>query len=207
MMMKTSPLLTSAFILLVSLFMMSACGPSQTVSRVDAGDLPELSGRWNARDAQMVSETMMSDVLNRPWLERFREQHERNPVVIVGRVRNESMEHIDTEVFTKDLERELINSGDVTFVASREEREEIRDERQDQQEYASYESVKNLAQELGADYMMLGNINSIMDESIDRRTASIFYTINLELIDVETNQKVWIGNEQIRKVVERSGVR
>jgi uncharacterized protein (TIGR02722 family) len=187
--------------------MMSACGPSQTVSRVDSDEMPELSGRWNARDARMVSETMMSDVLNRPWLGNFREQHERNPVVIVGRVRNESMEHIDTEVFTKDLERELINSGDVSFVASREEREEIRDERQDQQEYASYESVKNLAQELGADYMMLGNINSIMDESIDRRTSSIFYTINLELIDVETNQKVWIGNEQIRKIVERSGVR
>ncbi|MFW6347120.1 MAG: penicillin-binding protein activator LpoB [Cyclonatronaceae bacterium] len=206
-MIKFSPLLTSAFILLLSLFMLSACGPSQSVSRVDAEEMPELSGRWNSRDARMVSATMISDVLARPWLERFRQEHDRNPVVIVGRVRNESMEHIDTEIFTKDLERELINSGDITFVASREEREEIRDERQDQQDYASFESVKNLAQELGADFMMLGNIDSIVDESIDRRTSSIFYTVNLELIDVESNQKVWIGNEQIRKIVERSRVR
>lgn len=206
-MMNYTNLFTLALIALLAAFMMSACGPSQSVSRVDADDMPELSGRWNDRDARMVSETMMTDVLKRPWLSRFREQHDRNPVVIVGRVRNESMEHIDTEVFTRDLERELINSGDVTFVASRESREEIRAERRDQQDFASFESVKNMAEELGADYMMLGNINSIMDESIDRRTASIFYTVNLELIDVETNEKVWIGNEQIRKVVERSRVR
>ncbi len=202
----TTPLY-SALLILFSVLLIASCGPSQTVTRVDEDGTRDLSGRWNDRDARQVSETMIGDVLRRPWLERFKNNHDRNPVVIVGRVQNDSMEHIDTEVFTKDLERELINSGEVTFVASRDIREDIREERYEQQQYASFESVKNMAQELGADFMLVGNINSIVDESPDRREAMIFYTVNLELINVESTEKVWIGNEQIRKVIERRRVR
>ena len=198
----------SIFIIsLVSGFMLASCGPSQTVTRVDAEDSLDLSGRWNDRDARIVSETMITDVLGRPWLERFENTHGRQPVVIVGRVQNDSMEHIDTEIFTRDLERELINSGKVRFVAGGNVRSEVRDERSQQQQYASFETVKNLGQELGADYMLVGNINSIVDESLNRREAQIFYNVNLELVDIETTEKVWIGNEQIRKILERRGVR
>lgn len=198
----------SIFIIsLVSGFMLASCGPSQTVTRVDAEDSLDLSGRWNDRDARIVSETMITDVLGRPWLERFENTHGRQPVVIVGRVQNDSMEHIDTEIFTRDLERELINSGKVRFVAGGNVRSDVRDERSQQQQYASFETVKNLGQELGADYMLVGNINSIVDESLNRREAQIFYNVNLELVDIETTEKVWIGNEQIRKILERRGVR
>lgn len=197
------------FLFLFSLLFLASCasGPSQTVTRVGADETPELSGRWNDRDARIVSETMIGDVLRRPWLQRFKEAHGREPVVIVGRVQNDSMEHIDTDVFTRDLERELINSGEVRFVAGGNVRADIRDERSQQQQYASFETVKNLAQELGADFMLVGTINSIIDQSIDRRQSVIFYNVNLELVNVETTEKVWIGNEQIRKVVERRNIR
>ncbi|MCC5934479.1 MAG: penicillin-binding protein activator LpoB [Candidatus Cyclonatronum sp.] len=203
------PAIFRAAVLFAFALFLTACGggPSQTVTRVGADDTPDLSGRWNDRDARIVSETMISDVLRRPWLQRFKDATGRDPVVIVGRVQNDSMEHIDTEVFTKDLERELINSGEVRFVAGGNVRADIRDERQQQQQYASFETVKNLAQELGADFMLVGNINSIIDESVDRRQAVIFYSVNLELVNVETTEKVWIGNEQIRKVIERRSIR
>ncbi|MCH8559032.1 MAG: penicillin-binding protein activator LpoB [Balneolia bacterium] len=205
--MYVSKTISILIISLVSGFMLASCGPSQTVTRVDAEDSLDLSGRWNDRDARIVSETMITDVLGRPWLERFENTHGRQPVVIVGRVQNDSMEHIDTEIFTRDLERELINSGKVRFVAGGNVRSDVRDERSQQQQYASFETVKNLGQELGADYMLVGNINSIVDESLNRREAQIFYNVNLELVDIETTEKVWIGNEQIRKILERRGVR
>lgn len=197
------------FVFLISFLFLASCasGPSQTVTRVGADETPELSGRWNDRDARIVSETMIGDVLRRPWLQRFKEATGREPVVIVGRVQNDSMEHIDTEVFTRDLERELINSGEVRFVAGGNVRTDIRDERSQQQQYASFETVKNLAQELGADFMLVGTINSIIDQSIDRRQSVIFYNVNLELVNVETTEKVWIGNERIRKVIERRNIR
>lgn len=200
--MKYSLLLT----LLVS-FLLVDCKPSQKVSRIDPGTTTDLSGKWNDTDARLVAEEMIDDAMSKPWLNQFNRNNQKPPVVIVGRVRNESMEHIDTEVFTKELERSFVNSGEISVVASSQERQEIRDERLDQQTNASYETTKKMAQELGADFMMIGNINSIVDETIDNKTLAVFYTINLEFVNVETNQKVWIGNKKIKKLIERRNYR
>jgi len=117
------------------------------------------------------------------------------------------MEHIDTEVFTKELERAFVNSGEITVVAGPEERNQIREERLDQQQNASIETTSKMARELGADFMMIGNISSIVDEAIDSKTLAVFYTVNLEFVNVETNQKVWIGNKKIKKLIERRNYR
>jgi uncharacterized protein (TIGR02722 family) len=155
----------------------------------------------------MVSEEMISDALTKPWLNQHNRQHQQSPVVIVGNVRNESMEHIDTEVITKEMERAFVNSGSVNVVASSDERQDIRQERLEQQEFASLETMKEMARELGADFMLIGNISSVVDETPDRRTLAVFYTVNLELVNVETNQKVWIGNKKIKKLIERRNYR
>jgi uncharacterized protein (TIGR02722 family) len=192
------------YMALGGLFLLISGCATQKVTRVSEDTTTDLSGFWNDTDARLVSKEMIKNVVSSPWLDTFRTNHNGNdPVVIVGNVRNESMEHIDTEVFTKELERELISSGEVRFVASPEEREQIRQEREDQQTYASYESMKKLARELGADYMLIGNLNSIRDESLTGKTYTMYYTTNLELIDIETNEKVWIGNKKIKKLVKR----
>jgi len=196
-------LLTSLLIALIFV----GCRPSQKITRIDPGTTTDLSGKWNDTDARLVAEEMIADALSRPWLNQFNRNNQKPPVVIVGRVRNESMEHIETEVFTKELERAFVNSGEISVVASAEERAEIRDERLDQQANASYETTKKMAQELGADFMMIGNINSIVDEAVDNRTLAVFYTVNLEFVNVETNQKVWIGNKKIKKFIERRNYR
>lgn len=195
------------FILPLALVAFTSCRPSQTITRVDSGTQTDLSGKWNDTDAKLVAEEMIPDALNNPWLESFYSKNGKAPTVIVGRVRNESMEHIDTEVFTKEMERNFVNSGEINIVASQDERVDIRDERLDQQEWSSVETTKRLGEEYGADYMLIGNINSIVDEAVDRRTLAVFYTINLELIDIETNQKVWIGNKRIKKLIERRNYR
>ena len=185
----------------------TACVPSNKVSRIDPGTTTDLSGRWNDTDARLVAEEMISDALTKPWLNQFSRDNQKPPVLILGRVRNESMEHIETEVFTKEMERAFVNSGSVSIVANSEERAQVREERADQQENSSYETTKRMAQELGADFMMIGNINSIADETVDNRVLAVFYTVNLELVNVETNQKVWIGNKKIKKLIERKNYR
>lgn len=185
----------------------AACTPSQKVSRVSPETNSDLSGKWNDTDARLVAEDMIADASSKPWLDQFYQKHSDAPVVIVGDVRNETMEHIDTDVFTKEMERAFVNTGRVDIVASKEERQQIREEREDQQSYSSYETAKALAQELGADYMLIGNISSIVDESVSGKEAAIFYTVNLELVDVETNRKVWIGNKKIKKLIERRNFR
>ncbi|MDZ7806615.1 MAG: penicillin-binding protein activator LpoB [Gracilimonas sp.] len=200
--MKHAILITMAFMILIT-----GCRPTAKVTRTDPQTTTDLSGRWNETDARMVSEEMISDAMTKPWLNQYSREYQKQPVVIVGNVRNESMEHIDTEVISKEMERAFVNSGAVSVVASSDERREIRQERAEQQTYASTETMKAMAQELGADFILIGNISSIVDETPSGRTMSVFYTVNMELINVETNQKVWIGNKKIKKIVERRNFR
>jgi len=179
------------------------CGESKTVTRVEPDQAIDLSGDWNDTDSRQVAEEMIKDVLNRPWLPDFKGEKKRTPVVIVGTVRNRSTEHISSTTFTKNLERELINSGRVEFVANKEERAEVRDERTDQQEFSTPESLKKFQQETGADFMLRGDITSIIDQDGGSRVK--YYQVNLELVNIETNKKAWIGEKKIKKLVEQSG--
>jgi hypothetical protein len=148
---------------------------------------------------------MVRDMTSRPWLSNFISENGVAPKVIVGRIRlRDASEHIRTNAFVKDIERELINSGKVQFVASSEEREEIRDERMDQQQYASEETAKRVAQEHAADYMLQGYITMFVDQAGGEQAK--YYQVDLELIDVETNQKVWIGTKKIKKIIEQKKV-
>jgi len=186
---------------LVAVFVLASCAtPSRTVSRVSSDTQIDLSGRWNDTDAQMVAEAMVTDVLKRPWLTDFNKAGKKKPVVIVGVIRNRSSEHIDTDMFTKSIERELINSGKVSFVASDKERESLRKERMDQQGEANPDTIKRLGMETGADFMMQGIITSTTD-AVEGKKA-VAYKTDLELISIETNEKVWIGTKQIKKVIE-----
>ncbi len=180
----------------------SCAGSSRKVTRMQTDQATDLSGRWNDTDSRLVAEAMITDLLSRPWLDDYRIEKGKKPVIIVGQVRNKSSEHINTDVFTKDMERELINSGKVTFVATSDEREQLREERLDQQHFASRETMKKWANETGADHMLLGSINSIVDAVEGQKV--VYYQVNLELINIEKNTKVWIGEKQIKKLIEQN---
>ena len=182
---------------------LAGCGSSKTVSRIDPNTTIDLSGEWNDTDSRLVAEQMVNDALGRPWLGEFKGANNKNPNVIVGTVKNRTSEHIATTTFIKDLERELINSGRVNFVANKEEREEVRGERADQQENASLETMKKFQKETGADFLLRGDISSIIDQ--DGGDKVKYYQVNLELVNIETNQKVWIGDKKIKKLVSQSG--
>lgn len=172
----------------------------KTVTRVSAQQQIDLSGRWNDVDSRLVAEEMSKDMINRPWREAFFQRTGKKPVMIVGMITNKSHEHIEAETFIKDVERELINTATVRVVQNAEFREKIREERADQQQFASQETQKRWGRELGADYMLFGNINSIVDQEGNRKV--VFYQINLELADMETNELVWIGDKKIKKYIK-----
>ena len=179
-----------------------SCASSPKVTRVDENEQIDLSGNWNDTDSKLVAEEMINDSLAKPWLENFMMKKQAKPRIIVGTILNKSDEHISTETFTKDLEIALLNSGKASFVASKDQREEIREERMDQADFSDPATVKKFGKELGADYMLKGQINTITDAA--GKTTLKYYQTELELIDIETNEKVWIGQKKIKKVVGKS---
>jgi hypothetical protein len=185
--------------LALATFLLAACG-GRTIQRIDPDMTTDVSGNWNDTDSRLVSQEMIADVMSQPWLARYQAAHDNGrPTVIVGLVRNRSAEHIATETFTKDIERAFINSGLVRVVSTASEREQIRDERADQQDYSSPETVKKFGLEHGADFMLLGTINSIFDEK--GKDSVKYYQIDLELHNIQTNEKVWIGTKEIKKYI------
>jgi hypothetical protein len=180
---------------------LESCGKEKKVTRIDPGVITDFSGRWNDTDSKLVAEAMIKEMVGRPWLENFSSQHSRTPTVIVGTIVNKSHEHIDVGTFIKDLEREMTNSQKIIFVASQGDREEIRQERKEQAVHAREDTQKRPGQELGADYMMKGTMSTIVDESSG--VKGIYYQVDLELINLETNVKSWYGQKQIKKVIER----
>lgn len=186
-----------------------ACSNKQ-VTRIDPGTVTDLSGAWNDTDSRLVANALIQQSLSGPWLERFYNNNGGDsPAVIVGDFRNRSSEHIEVTTFVRDVERAYINSGLVTVVASSAEREEIRGEREDQQEYARADTRAQLGQELGANYILQGDLTSIEDEEettrfgAKRKEKIVFYQVDARLIDLQSNVVVWAGQHEIKKYIER----
>jgi penicillin-binding protein activator len=181
-------------------------GCATKVERIDAGEVRDLSGRWNDTDSRLVSEEMIADMLSRPWLAGHGSRAgSSRPAVIVGEVRNLSHEHINVNTFIRDIERELINAGRVSFVASGAEREAIREERADQDLHAREDTRKAMGREIGADYLLTGTINTILD--VEGRTQVTYYQVDLALTSLADNTRVWVGQKKIKKVVQRGAFR
>lgn len=189
--------LTFALFALMGLGMQSCF---HNVSRIEVDDDKDISGAWNDVDSRLTSEAMVTQVLEEDWLKSHMATKKEKPVVIVGMVLNKSHEHIDAETFMKDIEKAFIQSKKVRLVQGGEKREQIRGERADQQTNSSASTMKQWGLEVGADYMMQGSINSIVDAY--KRKKVVYYQIDLELTNLETNEIVWIGDKKIKKFVK-----
>ncbi|MDR2904922.1 MAG: penicillin-binding protein activator LpoB [Helicobacteraceae bacterium] len=191
----------TALILLAVSF--SAC--STKVTRVEGNEAIDLSGNWNDTDSRLTSEEMIKDMLKQPWLARWQSKKRTPPVLTVGDIRNLSVEHISSQTFVNDIQRVIINSGEAEFVASKMDRAQQRDERAEQDRYASESTRKKERQEIGADYILGGTINTIIDA--EGKTAVKYYQIDLTLTEVETQKIAWTGQKKIRKLIENKKIR
>jgi uncharacterized protein (TIGR02722 family) len=190
--------LAGAFLLVLA----SGC-ISKRVTRIEPTAVTDLSGRWNDTDSRLVANQLVEQTLGAGWAKRYTDTHGGEaPTVVVGTFANRTMEHIAVGTFVKDIERALITTGAARVVASGDQRTEMRDERKDQQQNARADTRARQGQELGARYMLAGDLQAI--EDVDGRERVIFYQVDASLIDLETNTKVWVGQHKIKKYVERA---
>ncbi|HRE50117.1 MAG TPA: penicillin-binding protein activator LpoB [Flavitalea sp.] len=191
-------LVYAAFILVSATLIISSC--SRKVTRIDSSEQIDLSGRWNNTDSRLTAESMVKDILSSPWVSDHAQAKGKKPVVIVGMVQNKSHEHIEAETFVKDVERSFISSSKVGLVQGGKKREEMRAEKADQQTNASASTMKQFGLENGADFILQGSINSIVDSY--KRKKVTYYQVDLELTNIETNEVVWIGDKKIAKYIK-----
>lgn len=183
--------------------MLSGCATE--VKRIGVEEVKDLSGNWNDTDSRLVSEEMIRDSLSSGWIDRHSKKSGKTPTIIVGNIRNLSHEHINTRTFIADLERAFVNSGRVDVVASKSEREGIREERADMDLHASEKTRKAAGGETGADFMLIGTINTIIDAEGGQQIR--FYQIDLTIVSTVDNRKMWTGQKKLKKDVKAAKFR
>ena len=185
-------------LVVLTIALINGCA-NRKITRVDPNETIDLSGRWNDSDSRLVSEEMIGDLLTSAWIPRYLKANDKRPVVVVGLVENKSHEHINSETFIKDVEKAIIRDGNIRLVVAGEKRNELRKERAEQQDYASPETTKKWGKELGADFILQGTINSIVDSY--KKQKVVTYQIDLQLTNIETNEVVWRGYTNINKQI------
>jgi hypothetical protein len=191
----------------ICLLIAASCSSRPKVTRLDAGTQIELSGYWNDTDVRIVCDALINDCLNSPRVaQAIAAKGHARPVVLVGIFRNESSEHIDTEIISSTMETVIFNSGLLDFVAGGGTRLELRAERLDQQTNASEATRTALINETGADFLLTGTVRSIVDRAANYTVRSYF--VFAELTDIETNMRLWMAeNSDIKKQIVQSRFR
>ncbi|NJB82412.1 penicillin-binding protein activator LpoB [Wenyingzhuangia aestuarii] len=182
----------------LGVFTITSC--SRKITRVATDEQIDISGRWNDTDARLSAEALSDQIVMGDWIHEFRTQTGKKPTVIVGLVRNKSHEHIDAELFTIEVEKALVKHQVAKVVQGGEMRNELRAERADQQTNASVSTVKKFGLETGADFMLQGTINSVVDAL--KKQKVVYYQVDLVLTNIQTNEKVWFGDKKIKKYIK-----
>ena len=191
-----------ALAVLALLILASGCW-TKRVTRIEPSAVTDLSGRWNDTDSRLVANQLVEQTLGAGWAKRYTDTHGGEaPTIVVGAFSNRTLEHIAVGTFVKDIEKALITTGSARVVVSGAERGELRGERMDQQQNARADTRARQGQEVGARYMLAGDVYAI--EDVEGRERVMFYQVDASLIDLETNAKIWVGQHKIKKYVERA---
>lgn len=187
-----------------SLFFFSCS--STSVKRYDANEsVKDLSGYWNDNDVNLVCTSLIDSCIKSKRVANFKASAGRTPVVIIGTIKNKSVERIDTSILSKRFQNAIINDGTLEFVADASQREELRAEKYDQAENA-YETAKSIGNETAADFMLQGSVTTIVDTAGRQQVRT--YQVDMQLVDLETNKIIWSDqNNDIKKYIKKSAVK
>ncbi len=176
------------------------------VKRVDAEEVIDLDGYWNDTDIRTVCETLVNDCIDSPRVAKFEKKNGRAPCVVIGKIKNDSSERIDTSIVAKKMQTAIINSGVLEFVADSNERVELREEKADQAEHVEYGTAKEIDAETAADFLMTGSVKTQV-QSADKYTVRSYF-VYVTLTDIQSNKIIWQGeNSDIKKYIKNQKVK
>lgn len=158
------------------------------------------SGYWNNNDSRTLSEDLIKELLNDTWLKEYMNVHKNlRPILIVGNVTNSGNKTIDSLVFIKDIERSILKYNTARLIQTNNKRNELNTRIAGKSESDCFETLIKWGIEQGADFIINGNV--VSTPGIHKKNKFIHYTIQLELINLETRSEVWIGKKSIKKQI------
>jgi uncharacterized protein (TIGR02722 family) len=187
--------MTALVVATLSALVLSSCGEKAFV-KGDYQD-PEktnlMNDQWSETDMQTVVRDLVASLSGHPAIKDAKTP----PVVMVTQLQNKTSEHIDTQSVMDMVRVDLMKTGKVGFI-DKEARQDIADEYNYQNSgMVAKETKKGPGGQTGADFIINGRLDSIVQEVGKDKT--VYYKVTLNMTNLKTGMIVWSDNKQIRK--------
>jgi len=191
--------LLQIFIISIGVFVLASC--STKISYGDATAVETTTTGFGSTDLQTIAEKLVDDLLVFGPIVRL--TSERRPVVFVDKVKNKTTEHIDTESITDTIQTKLLKSGKFRFVDMTTVKA-IQEQMKFQMDSGMVDPVKAgiFGKQTGAEYMLYGNMSSIVKRRKDKK--DVYYKFTLKLVSLESGIIEWASEKEIRKSSEKT---
>lgn len=179
---------------------LSLSGCASTIQYGDAGSAKPLSTEFGSSDLQQIAESMVDSMITFPPMVELTTG--RRPVVSVDKVKNKTMQHIDTESVTDSIRARLIKSGKFRFIDRTTDAQTI-DEIKTQQDsgLVDQKSAVKFGQQIGAEFLLTSNFSEIKQKV--GGTTDVYYKFTMSLKNLKTGILEWSDEKEIRKVFKR----
>ncbi len=185
-----------------TIFTLSSCGPKAFVKGQydDVNRENLMNDQWSETDMQVIVKAMVDSMTMHPSINNAKKM----PIVMVTNLQNKTSEHIDTQSIMDMVRVDLTNSGKVAFV-DKEARGDISNEYDYQNSgMVSEETKKSAGGQTGADFIINGRLDSIVQEV--GKDKSVYYKITLNLTNLKTGVISWTNQKQIRKTFKKKSI-
>lgn len=189
--------------LAVSVLTLSGCANRAVVSYGDANAVETTDISFGSTDLQKMANEMTDSMLLSPVVGTLTQNN--RPVVFVERIKNKTSEHIDTESVTDSISTKLLRSGKFRFVdMSRVDAVKAQLDFQNDSGMVDPNKAASFGKQTGAQYMLYGNLSSIVKTNKD--VADVYYKFTLRLLDLESGLIEWADETEIRKTRQKAKI-
>lgn len=195
-------LLTTASISL-ALIALGGCTNKSVVRYGDASAVETTDINFGSTDLQKVASQMTDSLLLSPVVGTLTANT--RPILFVESIKNKTSEHIDTESITDSISTKLLRSGKFRFVDMARVAA-VQDQLDYQQNSGMVDDSKAIAigKQVGAQYMLYGNLASIVKSNKDK--SDVYYKFTLRLLDLKSGLVEWADETEIRKTKDKKWV-
>ena len=183
---------TIKLIVAAGILALLAAGCATTVQYGDATSAKPISTDFGSSDLQQIAAKMVDSMLADEALQKI--AVDGPPLLIVDKVKNKTMQHIDTESVTDSIRTKLIRSGMFSF-QDRTTEAALQEELAYQQGAAAQPIAAG--QQDAPRYMLTSNLSEIEQEQ--GRLKDMYYKFTMSLRDLKSGRLVWADEQEIRK--------
>lgn len=179
-------------------FAVSCAGPRAFTkgSYEDPNTIALLDDRFSENDMQLIAKKMIQSMADSDIA-----GSNGAPVVMIGKMRNRTAEHIDMTMLSNKVRTQLLQSGRFRF-ADVVNRRDIAEEYEYQQSgYVDPDQARGPGSQTGAEYLLTGTLTANVQQV--GKNKLVYYKATFQLTNLLTSEIAWTDEKEIRKAYKK----